>query len=359
MKRVFIAAFILIYTSSSLLAQRKETLRFEEMVFDFGNVQEVAGPVTHNFQFENVSGRPVKILGVKPSCGCTTPDWTKDVVAPGAKGFVAAKFDPKSRPGFFNKTLAVTTDGQAETVVLTIKGNVVLENNYSTFRETKGNWRLVSTGFNMGKVFLKDEYVWKEFEVVNGGDAPITVNGLPIAPKHVKIDLSFTTLKEGEKGTIRVGYNGLQRNAYGFQSDNIEFITNDKELPRKSFSVYATLEEFFPPLTKEELAKSPRLALSESIIDLGRFAAGNTVERKISLINNGRQELKIRYIQSNCQCLTTELEKQTIVPGKAQSLTIRFNGEQRKGTQQKFITIYSNDPINPVQRVSIGAYIEY
>lgn len=359
MRRVFVLALLLGYTSSNVLAQRKETLRFEEIVFDFGNVQEAAGPVIHNFQFENNSDRPVKILAVKPSCGCTTPDWTKDVIAPGAKGFIAAKFDPKSRPGFFNKTLTVTTDAQGEAIVLSIKGNVTLENNFSTFREAKGNWRLVSTGFNMGKVFLKDEYVWKEFEVVNGGDAPIAVNGSPIAPKHIKVELSFTTLKEGEKGTIRIGYNGWQRNAYGFQSDNIEFVTDDKELPRKSFSVYATLEEFFPALNKEELAKAPRLALSESMLDFGRFATSNTIERKISLVNNGRQALTIRSIQSNCQCITTELEKSSIAPGKAQSLTIRFSGEQRKGTQQKFITIYSNDPVNPVQRVSIGAYIEY
>lgn len=356
-KKVLLVS-VFVWLNLTVVAQRKDFLAFEEVVFDFGLIEEAKGPVTHNFQFENTSDKPIKILSVKPSCGCTTPDWTKDLVAPGAKGFVAAKYDPKSRPGHFNKTLTITTDGGGEALVLTIKGNVVLENYYSPFREAKGNWKLISTGFNMGKVFLKDEYSWKEFEVVNGGEAPIVITGEPIVPTHAKAELSFTTLKPGEKGTIRIGYNAAKKNAYGFQSDNVEFLTNDKDTPRKSFSVYATIEEYFPKLSKEELSKAPRLTLPQEILDFGRFKSGTIVEKQVVFNNNGKKELMIRSIQSNCQCIVATLNKMSIAPGKSEVLTIQFNSEQRKATQQKFITVYSNDPANPVQRISITAYIE-
>ncbi|GCC49960.1 DUF1573 domain-containing protein [Chryseotalea sanaruensis] len=355
-KVLLVSVFLLI--NLALTAQRKDLLTFEEAVFDFGLIEEARGPVTHNFQFQNTSERPVKILAVKPSCGCTTPDWTKEVIAPGGKGFVAAKYDPKSRPGHFNKTLTITTDGGGDAHVLTVKGNVVLENYYSPFREAKGNWKLISTGFNMGKVFLKDEYTWKEFEVVNGGDAPIVITGEPIVPTHTKAELSFSTLKPGEKGTIRIGYNAGKRNVYGFQSDNIEFLTDDKDMPRKSFSVYATIEEYFPELSKEELSKAPRLLLPQEILDFGRFRSGTIVEKQVIFSNNGKKDLLIRSIQSNCQCVVTTMNKMSIAPGKSEVMTIRFNGEQRKAIQQKFITVYSNDPANPVQRISITAYIE-
>lgn len=356
-KRVLlVSVFVLLYLT--LAAQRKDVLTFEESVFDFGLIEEAKGPVTHNFQFQNTSERPIKILGVNPSCGCTTPDWTKEVITPGGKGFVAAKYDPKARPGHFNKTLTITTDGGGDAHVLTIKGNVVLENYYSPFREAKGNWKLISTGFNMGKVFLKDEYVWKEFEVVNGGDAPIVITGEPIAPAHTKAELSFSTLKPGEKGTIRIGYNAGKKNAYGFQSDNVEFLTDDKDTPRKSFSVYATIEEYFPELSKEALSKAPRLISQQQLVDFGRFKSNAIVEKQISFSNSGKKELSIRSIQSNCQCIVATMNKMIIAPGKSETLTIRFNGEQRKATQQKFITVYSNDPANPVQRISIAAYIE-
>lgn len=356
-KRVLLVSVFLLL-NLTLTAQRKNFLTFEEAVFDFGLIEEAKGSVTHNFQFANTSDRPVKILGVNPSCGCTTPDWTKEVITPGGKGFIAATYDPTSRPGHFNKTLTITTDSGGEAVVLTIKGNVVLENYYSHFREAIGNWKLISTGFNMGKVFLKDEYTWKEFEVINGGDAPIAITGEPIVPAYAKAELSFKTLKPGEKGLIRISYNAGKKNTYGFQSDNVEFLTDDKDTPRKSFSVYATIEEYFPKLSKEELSKAPRLLLPQEILDFGRFKSGTTVEKQVTFSNNGKKELAIRSIQSNCQCIVATMNKMNIAPGKSEVLTIRFDGEQRKATQQKFITVYSNDPSNPVQRISITAYIE-
>jgi hypothetical protein len=39
-------------------------------------------------------------------------------------------------------------------------------------------------------------------------------------------------------------------------------------------------------------------------------------------------------------------------------LSIAFNPYDRKGTQQKSVTIYSNDPRNPVQRLVFTAYVE-
>ncbi|NJN43151.1 MAG: DUF1573 domain-containing protein, partial [Flammeovirgaceae bacterium] len=73
------------------------------------------------------------------SCGCTTPGWTRGAIASGKTGFVKARFDPKGRPGFFSKTLSVTTNASTKPIVLTIRGNVVTENEKPDFSVTKGN----------------------------------------------------------------------------------------------------------------------------------------------------------------------------------------------------------------------------
>lgn len=352
-------AIVFLLISSALFAQRKEYFAFQEKVFDFGNVREAGGSVTHTFAFENTGDRPIKILNVHPSCGCTTPDWTKEIINQGAKGFVTAKFDPKSRPGFFSKTLTITSDYDSEPIVLTIKGTVSLANEYSTYREANGNWRLLASSFNMGKVQLKDEYTWKEFEVVNAGESTITVQNDIKTPAYIKAQLFPMALKPGEKGIIRLGYHGKMKNAYGFQSDNVEFITDDEAMPRKSFSVYATLEDYFPEQSKEELAKAPRLVLSEPLLDMGRFSSSNSLEKSITLSNTGKKELSLRAIQPNCQCLTVTPSDKTVAPGKSITLRVKFDpAQQRKGTLQKFITFYTNDPVNPVQRLSISAYVE-
>jgi len=339
-------------------AQRKESLTFVDKTYEFGNVPEEAGSVTHTFDFVNSIDRPVKILSVKTSCGCTTPGWSKEVITPGKKGYVTVKFDPKARPGFFNKTLTITTDFDTEPISLNIKGTVVLKGDDTAFRETNGNWHLVSSALNMGKVWTKDEFLWKEFEVLNAGESSITAQAAIVSPAHIKVSMIPTLLKPGEKGTIRIGYNGKLKSSYGFQSDNIEILTDDVVNPRKSFSVYATLEEFFPVQTVEEKAKAPRLLIHQPTIDMGKTNGSTTVEKYIALMNNGKKELSIRSVQPNCECLKAELKSNTIQPGKSQVLTIRFDASERKGTQQKFITLYTNDPVNPVQRISVAAYVE-
>jgi len=86
---------IALFISVAVQAQQLKPLRFQEDIHDFGYVDQERGPVTYSFQFMNVSNRPVKILTVQASCGCTTPDWSKEPIGPGANGFIQASFNPQ------------------------------------------------------------------------------------------------------------------------------------------------------------------------------------------------------------------------------------------------------------------------
>ncbi|MDR2126742.1 MAG: DUF1573 domain-containing protein [Prevotellaceae bacterium] len=101
---------------------------FENPSHDFGaNVPEKGGSVTHRFVFTNQGDAPVTIQNVKASCGCTTPAWTKEPVAPGEQGFVDATYNPANRQGNFTKSLTVTSNGDPQTISLIISGTVVGE----------------------------------------------------------------------------------------------------------------------------------------------------------------------------------------------------------------------------------------
>src|SRR5690606_7702839 len=172
---------------------------------DFGMVAENSTPVVHQFDFTNTTNRPVKILKVQASCGCTTPDWTQDPVLPGQSGFIQASFNPRGRPGYFNKSLTVTTDFDSNPIILQIKGQVSEGSTNATvenqFRIQKGNWRLKSSSFNLGKVYLKDEYAAKEFAVVNAGDNAITFFKIE-GPAYINAEVLPKTLRPGERGKI-------------------------------------------------------------------------------------------------------------------------------------------------------------
>jgi hypothetical protein len=342
------------------VAQVAKPIQFREEAFNFGEVVEKDGPVTHQFEFTNLSNRPIKILNVKPSCGCTTPDWTKDSVLPGKTGFIQARFDPKGRPGYFAKSLTVTTDFDTNPIVLQIKGTVQVEGKDANheFNTSIGNWKMRNTSFNFGKIYLKDEYVVREFPIMNGGTKAIIVSKKIDGPPHIRVAVEPGVLGPGEKGTIKLSYNGKLKNQYGFQTDNITIHTDDELHPDKSFSIFATLEDYFPPLSIDETVKAPKLQINEPTVDFGRIRQNQASVKEVTIMNLGKSPLQVRAIQSNCTCIVAESTDKVLKAGATTTIKISFNPKDRKGTQQKSVTIYSSDPQNPVQRITLAAYVE-
>jgi beta-lactamase regulating signal transducer with metallopeptidase domain len=96
----------------------------DKSTHDFKTIKEKDGKVTAIFTFTNNTDKPVVITNVKPSCGCTTPEWTKEPIAPEKQGHVKATYDPAGRPGPFDKTITVETSGDPSSIELRIKGSV-------------------------------------------------------------------------------------------------------------------------------------------------------------------------------------------------------------------------------------------
>lgn len=356
-RTIFGLLFLVLFTSS--FAQQAKQLTFREETYDFGAVDENKGPVTHEFVFTNNSSRPAKILKVHASCGCTTPGWSKEVIPPGKDGFIQASYNPKGRPGFFNKSLTVTTDLEASPIILQIKGQVTNDEKPSPadYPVANGNLKMKTSSFNMGRVYLKDEYVVREFPVMNAGGDAIQFTGKFVNPSYILVDVQPRKLAPGEKGTIKISYNGAIKNQYGFHSDNVEIESDDKESPVKSFAVYATLEDFFPQLSAAEQAKAPQLTFASSSLDFGNVQENTATEKEIEFTNTGKKELLVKSIQPNCSCVTASASRTSLKPGESGTLTISFNPQDRTGTQNKAVTLYTNDPKNPVQRLTFTAYV--
>lgn len=126
MKKIFLLALVCLGFTFAAQAQTKSdtTIVFNKLVHDFGNVIQNAGPQTYKFEFTNTSTEAIVIQRVQASCGCTTPGWTKEPVAPGQKGEVIATYNPGSAMPF-DKTLTVYSNANPASIVLHIKGVVV------------------------------------------------------------------------------------------------------------------------------------------------------------------------------------------------------------------------------------------
>ena len=153
---------------TNLFAQEKPKIVFEELSHDFGTFKEEAGIQTTEFSFKNTGTVPLVLNNVRASCGCTTPKWTREPVAPGKSGNIQVSYNPKNRPGNFAKSVTVQSNAETPVVSLTIKG--VVERAEKTIAELYprkiGNLRVKTPGISFVKI-KKNETKTQTMELVN------------------------------------------------------------------------------------------------------------------------------------------------------------------------------------------------
>ena len=133
MKRILLVFSLIMLTAGFASAQTKEAaiaVVDGDVVYDFGDIKEADGPAIHTFKITNKGTTPLMVTKVTASCGCTTPEWTKEPIAPGKTGEIKVTYDTANRPSTFSKTISVfskelNSDANNGTFILSIKGNVI------------------------------------------------------------------------------------------------------------------------------------------------------------------------------------------------------------------------------------------
>lgn len=103
--------------------QPTTTIALSESNFDFGNIKK-GSKVNHVYEVTNTGTNPLIISEVKPGCGCTAPDFTKEPIMPGKKGKITLSFDSANFDGAVNKYADVFANVEKAPVKLTFNANV-------------------------------------------------------------------------------------------------------------------------------------------------------------------------------------------------------------------------------------------
>jgi hypothetical protein len=119
-----------LFISTFLIAQaqpqpaetpKPDNLQAKEMSYDFGKIPQ-GKPVTHVFTVINTGKESLVLENVQASCGCTTPEWSKDPIAAGASSEIRVGYNAAAE-GTFNKSISIFYNrGQVKTIQ--IKGEV-------------------------------------------------------------------------------------------------------------------------------------------------------------------------------------------------------------------------------------------
>ena len=83
------------------------TIKWQDSSIDFGT-KKMGEIVNITFHCTNTGTKPLYLFDVRPGCGCTLVDYTKEPIEPGKQGKIDARFDTnKSHPGTVHKDVFV------------------------------------------------------------------------------------------------------------------------------------------------------------------------------------------------------------------------------------------------------------
>jgi hypothetical protein len=121
MKKVFPLIFFIVAFTAGHAQTAIEPLEVKELEFNFGTIPQ-GKPVYHVFQIVNNGATPLKLDNVQASCGCTTPEWSKDPIPAGGTNQIKVGYNAAAE-GHFEKIVTVTYNGN-NTKQIIIKGDV-------------------------------------------------------------------------------------------------------------------------------------------------------------------------------------------------------------------------------------------
>jgi uncharacterized protein DUF1573 len=120
-----LASFIFAGAQTPVVTQIKpeisDFLLVKKAEFDFGKIPQ-GKPVYTFFEVMNTGTEPLKLDNVQASCGCTTPEWNHEAIAPGSTAIIKVGYNAAA-DGYFEKPITITYN-TSQSKQLKIKGIV-------------------------------------------------------------------------------------------------------------------------------------------------------------------------------------------------------------------------------------------
>lgn len=325
-------------------------------VVDCGQVV-FSKPVTAEFVLKNDGRKPLVINNVLKSCGCTEVDYPKTSIAAGESFVIKAVYDAKQM-GTFTKQVCLYTNADEEPFILSMRGKVV------------GSVVDFAGSYDEMLGAIKSDAQEIEFDDVNRGDRPVqrihifnptdevlepVVMHLPdylhafvspskVAPRH-SAEISFVL---DSKKLRDLGLN--QTSIYLGERPG------DKVAPEKEIVVSAVLLPGFENMTPAKKALAPKIEMSATDLNLGRFNGKKKLKGEILITNKGKSELDIRSMQMFTMGLQVNLKKSKIQPGETVKMKVTAVAADLKKSRVRHprILMITNDPDHAKVMVKIN-----
>lgn len=336
---------------------------FPESTHDFGVIREVDGPASFSFPMVNGGDEPLVILTVRATCGCTTPKFSRQPVAPGDTTWIDVAYDPSGRPGRFEKKIYVETNTEPERSTLVVKGSVIGS------EETVG----VRYPYTLGPARLRDKFIvygdvltsdskGRYIEAYNVSSDTIHPRAVS-SSRVLNVIVQPAAVPPGEQFIYSVVLSSDKHGQWGPQTETLTLWPDTPSDESLDVQVTYNVKESFGHLDADRLASAPKIAADDTRIDLGRVSRSQTESLKVvaKISNRGSDALKVRRVYVPDTRLNVRMKDDVVKKNKSTELTITINPQDFVDADMinATVDIITNDPAMPVMTLRVvGELVE-
>lgn len=355
-----ILLLILAVTLGTSISEADPIVRWLGTKHSFGAIDENVGMVACVFQAVNDGDEPLVVLNARANCGCTTPSYRKTPIAPGDTLRITVGFDPKGRPGRFEKYIRVETNSEPKRSELTISGSVIAT------RETASSRYPV----DLGCVRIRDKVV-SFGEVVKGKTVGAYIEGYNVShdticprigglPGHLTVRLEPSVVPPGEQFVISTVANSYRTTEWGIVSGDFDFYP-DATAPATRLSTVMVIKEDFSGMTPEQMRDAPVADIIPNKLDMGTInpnQKAKPIETTFEIKNTGKNQLIVRSVKSlDEDVVVVEGVKPDMKIKKDKSLKVKVKVDPAKLSGRPLlnaqIVVVTNDPEDPSQKIRV------
>lgn len=351
LKKILLYSMLL--AATSVFAQPRISSNTERVNL---NRIEWKHPVKVEYTITNTGDKPLVMNKVITSCACTVADWTKDPIAPGAKGKVVATFDAQQL-GRFEKDVCIYSNANPNLVYLNFGGEVVYQvNDVSSTHPFKiGNIAIDKTSIEFPDAHKGDQLT-TTLDIVNQSDRPYEPILMHL-PSSITMKSSSNVLLKGQRGIIKLTLDTKQLNDVGEINNSVYLsrFNGDKISSENEIPISVVLLPDFSGMTEADRAKAPVIHISDTKLDIsGELSDKSKIVKEMTITNKGQSPLVISKVQVFNSAIGVSLKKRVILPGENTMLKITIHSHTLKSDKNKTqILIISDDPENPKTDINI------
>lgn len=323
--------------------------------YDFGLMKEEAGPVKGSVSFINRDKEPIAITGARPSCGCTSVDYSQEPVAPGDTAVITFTYDPTGRPGKFDKSIRVYI-GENDSYKIGITGNVLgtPESLSELYPYQCGPLRLSDIKLSGGEISssASRNFFIRSYNQSLDSISPAWICSDPA----LKISCSEKKLGPGDIAVFALFFDASKAKEPGDTTIPFTIISDSSlpDAPRQDAEFLAKIVPDFSSLSPRQVEDGPRCYLIPDRIDLGIISGESSKSFSLLIQNQGKSKMNILRILPKSNAISLKKSPSTVKPAKSEE--IRFSIISKKLPDGPFnlpVEIITNDPLHPTRTIHI------